>query len=189
MNRNITIGIAAVLFIGAIVGYLFYLEDLTTNPFLFVLFPVVGTIMAYFFFSALFKKTPEAVMAANKGTEHSLYVKKYPEADTNKMSSAYTLAGLAISIIFVLYGFALHEKPQEIMDLGDVFVPDEIEQLPPPSQQKPPPPPPPPPPPQLEVVEDEEILEDEPEIMEQEVEEDTQIEEALEEIVIEEEEE
>ncbi len=157
-------------------------EFFTTNPFLFILFPIIGTVLAYFLFSLIFRKSPEAIMAANEGAKHNLYLKKYPEADTNRMSSAYTLAGLAISIVFVLYGFALHEKPQEIMDLGDVFVPDEIEQLPPPSQQKPPPPPPPPPPPQLEVVEDEEVLEDEPEIMEQEIEEDTEVENIPEEV-------
>ena len=158
------------------------MEFFTTNPFLFILFPIIGTVLAYLLFSLLFRKSPEAIMEANEGNKHKYYMKKYPEADTNKMSSAFTLAGLAISIIFVLYGFALHEKPQEVMDLGDVFVPDEIEQLPPPSQQKPPPPPPPPPPPQLEVVEDEEVLEDEPEIMEQEIEEDTEVEEAPEEV-------
>ena len=184
MNRNVTIGIAVALFVAAIVGFVFFKEEITTNFLLFTLFPVIGTVMAYFLFSSLLSKSPEAVMAANEGNKQNYYMKKYPEADTNKMSTAFTLAGLVVSTLFVLYGFALHEKPAEFVDLGDVEVADEIEQLPPRSNPKPPPPPPPPPPPELEVVEDEEILEDEPEIEETDADEDQEVEEALEKIEI-----
>ncbi len=133
--------------------------------------------LAALFYKLLFStRSPEKIQEQYKGKEVSSFVKKYPEADTNSFNGVFLKTGLALSLAFVLYAFSYAPDQGDSLELGDIFVPDEMEVLPPPSTHRPPPPPPPPPPPQLEIVEDEEILEDEPEILEQEVEEDTEVE-------------
>ncbi|MEZ4887309.1 MAG: TonB family protein [Chitinophagales bacterium] len=140
-------------------------------------------VLAVLFYKLLFNsRSPEKIQEQYKDKEVSSFVKKYPEADVNSFNGVFLKTGLALSLAFVLYAFSYAPEQPKGLDLGTVMVPDDIEVLPPPSTQVPPPPPPPPPPPQLEVVEDEEVLEDEPEILAQEVEEDTEVENIPEEV-------
>ncbi|MGB0840245.1 MAG: energy transducer TonB [Chitinophagales bacterium] len=120
--------------------------------------------------------TPDRVMRKHADKKTATLTKKYPEADMQQMTGVFWKTGLALSLGFVLYAFTYADQPEVVADLDGTVVLDEIEQLPPQSIQKPPPPPPPPPPPVLEVVEDEEIIEEEPEIIDVEADEDTEIE-------------
>ena len=136
-----------------------------------------GILLAYGLYFLLFGvRSAEKVMAANEANKGKRYLTKYPEVDIQKFSTPFLLTGLIISMGFSMASFMWQEEVEPPMDLGEVMILDEIEQLPPQSIQKPPPPPPPPPPPKLEIVEDEEIIEEEPEIIDTEVEEDTEVE-------------
>ncbi len=138
-----------------------------------------GMLVAFLAFLGLFSMRSEDKIIeanANNGNNARYFIKKYQEADVDKMKSSLSLAGLAISLGFVLLTLNWSSRPEEVADLGTVVIPEDMEVLPPPSVQKPPPPPPPPPPPKLEVVDDEEVLEEEPEIAEVEADEETEIE-------------
>lgn len=141
--------------------------------------------LAVLFYKLLFSsRSPEKIQEQYKNEEVSSVVKKYPEADVSSFNGVFLKTGLALSLAFVLYAFSYAPYQGESLDLGEVLVPDDMEILPPPTVRRPPPPPPPPPPPKLEVVEDEEVLEDEPEILEQDIEADTEVEAAIDDIVI-----
>lgn len=155
-----------------------------------------GMLAAFLLFFGLFSmRSEDKIIEANtnNGNSARYFIKKYQEADVDKMKSSLSLAGLAISLGFVLLTFNWASQPEEVADLGVLVIPEDLEVLPPPSVQKPPPPPPPPPPPKLEVVDDEEVLEEEPEIAEVEADEETEFEvqeiEEVAEIMVEEEEE
>ncbi len=159
----------------AIFGILALIGAMYNAKFLLVLFGgILGSIGLYkLLFGA---RSTDAIIKAHEDDEGK-YVAKYPEANIYKFSAPFFLTGLLISMGFVMASFLWAEQPEEIMSLGEIEMVPEIEQLPPPSIQRPPPPPPPPPPPKLEIVEDEEIIEeDEPEIQELEVEEETVVE-------------
>ena len=132
-------------------------------------------------------QSPDALIKKYQGRTKPVTLKKYPEVDIQNFRSMFMNAGMAIALAFVLLAFNYKKYDKINTDyLGEIEAIDEIEQLPPPSVQKPPPPPPPPPPPKLEIVEDEEIIEDEPEIIETEALEETlvePVEETLEEVV------
>lgn len=141
----LTFGISSLLAIPATVGICYLLYNLTASP--------------------------EKVMAKHANdNDNDPLEKKYEEADLRGHVSTFLNVGLAVSLVIILGGFTLKVYDEPIPDLSMEFEEDfEIE--PPQTNQKPPPPPPPPPP-EIEVVEDEEILEEEPEIAEVEVEED-----------------
>jgi protein TonB len=103
-------------------------------------------------------------------------VKKYSKPEVKNKRIDFFLLGLAIAVGAVLYGFTYSiydEKPEDLQNIiieEDLIVMDNTVQ-----EKKPPPPPPPP---EIEVVEDdEEIEEDQPEIEENEVDQDTEMEE------------
>jgi len=150
----------------------------------FALF-AASPVLAVLFYKLLFNmRSPEKIQEQYKDKEVSGFVKKYPEADTSSFNGVFLKTGLALSLAFVLYAFSYAPEQPEGMDLGEVFTEDLIETLPPPTTHRPPPPPPPPPPPKLEVVEDEEVLEDEPEILTQEIEVDAEVKNIPEEVPI-----
>ncbi len=151
-----------------------YFMLLAASPFLAVLF-----------YRLLFSSnSPEKIQEKYKDQEVNSFVKKYPEADVASFSGVFLKTGLALSLAFVLYAFSYAPEQPDALVFDNETLFEETEIIPPPSAHRPPPPPPPPPPPQLEVVEDEEVLEDEPEILTQEVEEDTEVENIPEEIPI-----
>ena len=88
----------------------------------------------------------------------------------------FLFLGFILTAGFVNTAFNYKQYEQMIVDLGEAEIPEDLELEPPPTQQKPPPPPPPPPPPEIEIVEDEEIIEEEPEIIDEIVEEETVVE-------------
>jgi len=148
------------------------------SPWWFLVILLGGPALAWALFTFLFsRKNTEAVMESNLQNKNKYYLRKYPEVDVHNFRSTYMLIGLLISMGFSLFAFSWYDKPAEVAkNLGEVQLLDEIEQLPPPTSQAPPPPPPPPPPPQIEIVSDEEIIEDEPDVLNTEAEEETQVE-------------
>ncbi|NNC95885.1 MAG: energy transducer TonB [Chitinophagales bacterium] len=103
------------------------------------------------------------------------YIKKYPEADLRNFSKMAFLVGMIFALTTVIFAFTFTPSDKGPQDLGTYLEEEDFEIEPPQTQQKPPPPPPPPPP-EIEIVEDEEVLEEEPEIEDIEVEEDEIIE-------------
>ena len=92
---------------------------------------------------------------------------KYPEADVFRLSPTFFNLGLAISVgISVLaLGWTQYEKTVDVSSYMDTLE-EEIE-VEPPRTAEPPPPPPPPPPPVIQEVPDETVIEDQPEFVDQ----------------------
>lgn len=116
--------------------------------------------------------------------------KKNPKVDLEKRKSSFMWLGMvfALAIVLVAFEWKVFEKTQT--DLGDLDLDLIEEEIIPQSIQKPPPPPPPPAPTTvIEIVDDEEEIEEELEIEDLEIDQDTEIEfiEAVEEEVVEEE--
>ncbi len=136
---------------------------------IFLVYILIWAIMNY--------RTQEEIVERNFGNEeaNSIFIKKYSQVSLARFRKSYLLIGMIVSMGFVITAFTWTEKPDQLMDLGTEVLEDDLElEAPPTKQEKPPPPPPPPP--KLEVVKDEEILEDEPEIEDVEIEEDVAIE-------------
>lgn len=116
--------------------------------------------------------------------------KKNPKVDLEKRKSSFMWLGMvfALAIVLVAFEWKVFEKTQS--DLGDLDLDLIEEEIIPQSIQKPPPPPPPPAPTTvIEIVDDEEEIEEELEIEDLEIDQDTEIEfiEDVEEEVVEEE--
>ncbi len=130
-------------------------------------------LIAYLVKGLLAMKPPESIAEkyANSDDSKNIFVKKYKEADVGHYKGIFTRIGLLVVMGMLLLAFNYSKKERNLMDLGVIDDIEEIEVEPPQTQQKqqPPPPPPPPPPPEIEIVEDDEILEEEPEIQEVEV--------------------
>ena len=131
---------------------------------------------------AFLLKSPDKIVDKYHGSEQSKspFVKKYQEADLKVFSSTVLRVGLIFSIGLTIFAFtwtSYERGPGQLEEFEEI---DDFEIEPPQTEQKPPPPPPPPPP-EIEVVEDEEILEEEPEIEDIEVEEDEIVEAPVEE--------
>lgn len=105
----------------------------------------------------------------------SVFIKKYQEADLSQVRTALLAFGAVLAFSSSIYALTWRDKPAVIEKLVMDTIDEEFEVEPPPTEQVKPPPPPPPPP-DIQVVEDDEILEDEPEIEEIEIEEDEIIE-------------
>lgn len=102
---------------------------------------------------------------------------KYPDADAFGLSGTFFNLGLVISIGLTILAFSWTQY-EEIIDIPEdaLELEDDIE-IEPPRTAEPPPPPPPPPPPVIEEVPEEEIIEeDEPEFVDQSVDEETVVE-------------
>jgi protein TonB len=140
-----------------------------------LILPVVGIIL---FFRM---RSRESIMQRYEGTpeSQSVFVKKYNEASVPYYYTAFLLTGVAIALGILLMAFnykAPLETGGELM--VDTFIDEEIENIPQTNQTPPPPPPPPPPPEVLEVDNDEEI-EEAPQIFEQDFQEEMVIDEPV----------
>ncbi len=94
---------------------------------------------------------------------------KYPEMDVFKNSGSFFNYGMtaAVALALVAMSWTTYEK-QIVVDLNDLILEDEVE-MDIPRTAEPPPPPPPPPPPVIQEVPDTEIIEDQPEFVDQTV--------------------
>lgn len=122
-------------------------------------------------------KSQDQIVDKYQGSKEakSVFVKKYQEADTSQVRTALLAFGAVLAFSSSIYALTWRDKPIVVEKLIMETVEEEFEvEVPPTEQLKPPPPPPPPP--DIQVVEDDEILEDEPEIEEIEIEEDEIIE-------------
>jgi len=105
-------------------------------------------------------------------------LKKKPEVDLEKKRGFYFQIGVAGALLITLAAFEWKSYDNSNYSLGDLQmedIPEEI--IPITKQEEKPPPPPPPPAPVINIVEDDVILDEEPEIMETEMDEDTEIQE------------
>lgn len=125
----------------------------------------------------VFNKSPEAVINANAGNpeNQSIFVKKYPQADVFRHSDTYVLFGAVFALAIVLASFQITNEP-EVAAIEVTFEGDEEFEVEVPPTFREPTPPPPPPPPQIEVVEDEEIIEEQPKFEVEEIEVETVVE-------------
>ncbi|MGB4959074.1 MAG: energy transducer TonB [Saprospiraceae bacterium] len=94
---------------------------------------------------------------------------KFPEVDVFRISSSFFNYGMtaAVALALVAMSWTTYEK-KIIVDLGDLVLEEEME-VEIPRTAEPPPPPPPPPPPVIQEVPDTEIIEDQPEFVDQSV--------------------
>ncbi len=131
--------------------------------------------IAYFLLSG--GKSTEQIISKYEGSDESksVFVKKYAEADLSKVRTVILAFGAIVAFSSSIYALTWRDKPQQIEALVMEAIDDELEIEAPQTEQIKPPPPPPPPP-EIQVVEDDEILEDEPEIEDIEIEEDEIIE-------------
>lgn len=104
-------------------------------------------------------------------------LKKSQAADLEKRKSMMFFIGLVISLSLILVAFEWKVYEVSLTDLGDLKVElEEEEMIPITRQELTPPPPPPPKPTQIEIVEDEEEIEEQVEIRDTEVNEETIVE-------------
>ena len=111
-------------------------------------------------------------------------IKKNPEVDLEKKRSLFLLAGYVVALAVVLTAFEWKTFEKGIDGLGKLVVDDIEEEIIPITEMNnppPPPPPPPPPAPEIEIVEDDVEIEEEVEIMDVEADQETIIEEVIEE--------
>ena len=101
-------------------------------------------------------------------------IKKKPEVDLNKQRGLFLSVGFALSVGAMLWLFNYGQKEKEIEGFGQLILADEVAMEIPPTEQIVTPPPPPAPP-EIKVVEDEVILEDEPDLKSTEIDEKTAI--------------
>lgn len=136
---------------------------------------VIGYFLANFLLSG--GKSVDQIADKYKGTEEakSVFLKKYAEADLSNVRTAVLAFGAIAAFSSSIYALSWRDKPDQVQALEMEVVEDDFEIEPPQTEQVKPPPPPPPPP-EIQVVEDDVILEDEPEIQEVEIEEDEVIE-------------
>ena len=102
-------------------------------------------------------------------------VKKYAKPEVRNKRVDFFLVGLFVSIAWVFFAFTYRQPPPETKVLENEIIEEDLVVMENTVQEKKPPPPPPPP--EIEVVEDdEEIEEEQPEIEDMEVDQDTEIE-------------
>jgi periplasmic protein TonB len=96
---------------------------------------------------------------------------KYPEQDVFRLSPTFFNLGLTLSLVIsvLALGLTQYEKTVDVSQYLDTL--DEEIEVEPPRTAEPPPPPPPPPPPVIEEVPDEVEIEDQPEFIDQSVDE------------------
>ncbi len=156
---------------------------------LLLLAAVIGAIaLIVLLFKFLFdRNTSEQIIQKYKGTPESksVYIKKYPESDPTQFTGVFMRVGLVFALALVILAFSWTKTDKTSSLSGELFVPDDFE-VEPPATQREIQPPPPPPPPEIKVVEDDEIIEEEPEVLFEEVTEESVIEtkvEMMEEVV------
>ncbi len=103
-------------------------------------------------------------------------VKKYSKPEVKNKRVDFFLAGLTVALACVLFAFTYRLPAEEVEQLENVVLEEDLVVMENTVQEKKPPPPPPPP--EIEVVEDdEEIEEEQPEIEDNEIDQDTEMEE------------
>ncbi|MGY6562528.1 MAG: energy transducer TonB [Luteibaculaceae bacterium] len=104
-------------------------------------------------------------------------LKKSPEADLNNKRGSFMVLGYVAALALILIAFEWTSYDKRNLNLGDLeldLLEDEI--IPVTIQQPPPPPPPPAPATQIEIVDDEEDIEDDLEIFDLEIDENSIVE-------------
>jgi protein TonB len=137
-----------------------------------LLLPILAFILIYR------SRKPEDIVKEYAGTDEdkSVFVKKYEKADVNRQRNLFTEVGLSVALAITLLAFNYAPKAEETTSMmTNEAVEEEIEEIPQTNQAKPPPPPPPPPPEVIEVEDDVEI-EDQPDLFDQEMDVDVDIE-------------
>ena len=102
-------------------------------------------------------------------------VKKYSKPEVGNKRIDFFLVGLAFSILLVFGAFTYRVYDRKLENLGSIVIEEDLVVMENTVQQRTPPPPPPPP--TIEVVEDDAEIEEQPEIMETEVDQETEMEE------------
>ncbi|MBT6236617.1 energy transducer TonB [Bacteroidia bacterium] len=101
-------------------------------------------------------------------------VKKYSKPEVKNKRLDFFLLGLSMSLGVVLFAFTYRQPPVKVAEVENIIIEEDLVVMENTVQEKKPPPPPPPP--EIEVVEDdEEIEEDQPEIEDTEIDQDTEI--------------
>jgi periplasmic protein TonB len=134
-----------------------------------------GKVYGHFLMAKAKTEVQIAEMYKNTELSKSVFVKKYPEASIGEHKKYLLALGFILSFGVSIYALSYRDKPKDLSG----FVMETIEldaEVEPPQTEQVKPPPPPPPPPEIEVVQDDEILEDEPEIQSVEIDIDTKIE-------------
>ncbi|GIV34878.1 MAG: protein TonB [Chitinophagales bacterium] len=123
------------------------------------------------------RKKPQEILQLHQGRpeSRSVFVKKYPEADITQYTGLFYRTGMVIALALVIIAFSWTTYEKQATLSGELLLPDDFEVEPPATERKVTPPPPPPPP-EIKVVEDEKIIEEPPEIIEEEITEETVIE-------------
>jgi len=104
-------------------------------------------------------------------------LKKKPEVNLEKKRGLFLVSGYVVALAIVLAAFEWKTYEKSTASLGQLQIEDvEQEEIPITEQEvKPPPPPPPPAPPEIKIVEDDTEIENEPEIMSQDVTQQTEV--------------
>ena len=102
-------------------------------------------------------------------------VKKYSKPEVGNKRIDFFLVGLAFSILLVFGAFTYRVYDRKLENLGSLVIDEDLVVMENTVQERTPPPPPPPP--TIEVVEDDAEIEEQPEIMETEVDQETEMEE------------
>jgi periplasmic protein TonB len=134
-----------------------------------------GKVYGHFLMAKAKTEAQIAEMYRNSELSKSVFVKKYPEASIGDHKKYILAIGFILSFGASIFALTYRDKPKDLSG----FVMETIEldaEVEPPQTEQVKPPPPPPPPPEIEVVQDDEILEDEPEIKSVEIDVDTKIE-------------
>ena len=101
--------------------------------------------------------------------------KKYARFNLEKKRTQYTQIGLVVSLALVLIAFEWRSYDANEFDFGGLVIEDVEEEIIPITEREIKPPPPPPPVEELLVVDDKEKMEDELEVVDKEVDEDTKV--------------
>lgn len=149
------------------------------------IFVVLGLIaiggIIFFFRRKLHRNNLEELKSLHKdvsGRDALIGRAKFPEADGFRLSGSFFNYSLLFTILLALFAFNWTTYPRE------VFIPDgamdgiDDIQIEPPRTAEPPPPPPPPPPPVIEEVPEDLIEDDQPEFVDQSIDEKTEVEQA-----------
>lgn len=134
--------------------------------------PVLALGLAVFLFS---RYTPEMLMQKYAQKPYSVLQRKYPEVDIQSYAGIFLKVGLVLSLLMVLLAFNFRQSSGKVKALTGFFVPDDMTEILPPQTVQPPKTLPPPPP-QIELVNDEEVIETEPDLALTEADENTQVE-------------
>lgn len=142
--------------------------------------PISLYVVACKYFSAFLMnggKNEEQIIELNREKEQkNRFAVKFPEAEIKTIQVMVMALGFVFAFGTSIYAFSYANKNTETMALTSMEVDEDFEVEAPQTEQVKPPPPPPPPPPEIEVVEDEKILDEEPEIQDTEIEEDEVVE-------------